>query len=111
MTRLLPFLCVVALLWINPAHLVAPGEAGVAMGHVHLSLVTSRPADVSSRSAAHPCRRPVMLQFPGVFILLRHEPTGARWAADQSLGFNVKDIKAPSPGRQDFEPPGTSRRG
>ncbi len=100
-TRLLPFLCVVALLWTSPAHaqLAAPGEAGVAMGHVHL---VTRDLEASRRFFAALGGTPVqngplqMIQFPGVFILLRQaEPTGGTvGSVINHFGFNVKDIKS-----------------
>ena len=78
----LPLLCLVSLLWTHPARaqLVAPGEAGVAMGHVHL---VARNVEAGRRFFTALGGVPVqngslqMIRFPGVFILLREaEPTG-----------------------------------
>ena len=100
-TRVLPLLCVVALLWTNPAHaqLAAPGEAGVTMGHVHL---VARDLDASRRFFTALGGTPVqngsleMIRFPGVFILLRQgEPTGGTvGSVINHFGFNVKDLKS-----------------
>ena len=100
-TRLLPFLCVAALLWTNPAQaqLAAPGDAGVTMGHVHLA---ARDVEASRRfftalgGTAVQNGSIQMMQFPGVFILLRQaEPTGGTvGSVINHFGFNVKDIKS-----------------
>ena len=100
-TRLLLFLCVVALLWTSPAHaqLAAPGEAGVAMGHVHLVV---RDLEAGRRFFNALGGTPVqngplqMIQFPGVLILLREaEPTGGTvGSVINHFGFNVKDISS-----------------
>jgi catechol 2,3-dioxygenase-like lactoylglutathione lyase family enzyme len=100
-TRLLLCLCAVALLWTNPAHaqLAAPGEAGVAMGHVHL---VTRDVEASRRFFTTLGGTPVqkgplqMIQFPGVFILLRQaEPTGGTvGSVINHFGFNVKDFES-----------------
>ena len=102
MKKLLLSLCgAVALLWATPAHaqLVAPGEAGVAMGHVHL---VARDVDASRRFFVGLGGTPVqngtlqLIQFPGVFIMLRQaEPTGGTvGSVINHFGFNVKDIKS-----------------
>ena len=100
-TRQLSCLCVVALLWTSPAHaqLAAPGDAGVAMGHVHLG---ARDLEASRRFFTTLGGIPVqngsiqLIQFPGVFILLRQaEPTGGTvGTVVNHFGFNVKDIKS-----------------
>ncbi|MSO83544.1 MAG: VOC family protein [Acidobacteria bacterium] len=99
-TRVLPLLCVGALLWTAPAYaqLAAPGQAGVAMGHVHL---VARDLEASRRFFTSLGGTPVangtlqMIRFPGVFILLRQaEPTGGTAGSVMNhFGFNVKDIK------------------
>jgi catechol 2,3-dioxygenase-like lactoylglutathione lyase family enzyme len=92
---------VVALVAVSPAHaqLVAPGEAGVAMGHVHL---VARDVEASRRFLTALGGTPVqngtlqMIQFPGVFVLLRQaEPAGPTVGSVMNhFGFNVKDMNA-----------------
>ncbi|HEY5616468.1 MAG TPA: VOC family protein [Vicinamibacterales bacterium] len=99
-TRLLLLLCVIAFLWSQPAHaqLTAPGEGGVAMGHVHL---VARDLEASRRFFVGLGGTPVqngtlqLIQFPGVFVMLRQaEPTaGTVGSVVNHFGFNVKDIK------------------
>lgn len=99
-TCLLSFLCLVTLLWTAPAHaqLAAPGEGGVAMGHVHLV----RDLEASRRFFTALGGTPVqngtlqLIQFPGVFVMLRQaEPTGGTvGSVINHFGFNVKDIKS-----------------
>jgi len=99
-TRVLPYLCVIALLWSSPVHaqLAAPGDAGVAMGHVHL---VTRDVEASRRFFTTLGGTPVqngplqMMQFPGVFLLLRQaEPTGGTvGSVINHFGFNVKDFE------------------
>ena len=100
-TRLLPLLGVVALLWTSPARaqLVAPGEGGVAMGHIHL---VARDVEASRRFFTSLGGTPVqngtlqLIQFPGVFVMLRQaEPTGGTvGSVINHFGFNVKDMKS-----------------
>jgi catechol 2,3-dioxygenase-like lactoylglutathione lyase family enzyme len=98
--RLLPLLCFISLVWTHPAHaqLAAPGQAGVAMGHMHL---VARDLEASRRFFTALGGTPVangtlqMIRFPGVFVLLRQaEPTGGTvGSVINHFGFNVKDIK------------------
>jgi len=100
-TRLPLLLCVVGLLWTSPARaqLVAPGEGGVAMGHVHL---VARDLEGTRRFLTTLGGTPVangslqMIQFPGVFLLVRQaEPTGGTvGSVVNHFGFHVKDIKS-----------------
>lgn len=99
--RLLLISCLVGLLWTNPARaqLVAPGEGGVAMGHVHL---VARDLEGTRKMLVALGGTPVangslqMIQFPGVFLLVRQaEPTGGTvGSVVNHFGFHVKDIKA-----------------
>ncbi|MBI4886100.1 MAG: VOC family protein [Acidobacteria bacterium] len=92
---------VVALLWAAPARaqLVAPGEGGVAMGHMHL---VARDVDASRRFFVALGGTPVqngtlqLIQFPGVFVMLRQaEPAGGSvGTVINHFGFNVKDIRS-----------------
>jgi hypothetical protein len=120
-TWLLPLLCAAALLCTAPAHaqLAAPGEAGVAMGHVHL---VARDVEASRRFFTALGGTPVqngmlqLIQFSGVFIMLRQgERRRARRGLSSTFGFNVKDIRARSPrggGRADGQTrPRRTRRG
>jgi catechol 2,3-dioxygenase-like lactoylglutathione lyase family enzyme len=98
--RLLLFSCVIACLWTDPAEaqLASPGEGGVAMGHVHL---VARDVEASRRFFTSLGGMPVqngslqLIQFPGVFVMLRQaEPTaGTVGSVINHFGFNVKDIK------------------
>ena len=98
--RWIVFACAIAWLWSSPAsaQLAAPGEGGVAMGHIHL---VARELDASRRFFTALGGSPVqngtlqMIQFPGVFILVRQaEPTGGTvGSVVNHFGFNVKDIK------------------
>jgi catechol 2,3-dioxygenase-like lactoylglutathione lyase family enzyme len=98
--RLLLLSCVIACLWTDPAEaqLASPGEGGVAMGHVHL---VARDVEASRRFFTSLGGTPVqngslqLIQFPGVFVMLRQaEPTaGTVGSVINHFGFNVKDIK------------------
>ena len=91
----------IAFLWGTPAaaQLVPPGEAGVAMGHIHL---VARDVEAGRRFFAVLGGTAVqngtlqLVQFPGVFVMLRQgEPTGATvGSVVNHFGFNVKDIKS-----------------
>jgi catechol 2,3-dioxygenase-like lactoylglutathione lyase family enzyme len=95
------FVLFVTLLWTPPAYaqLVAPGEAGVAMGHVHL---VARDVEATRRFFTALGGTPVqngtlqMIQFPGLFVLLRQaEPTGGTVGSVMNhFGFHVKDMNA-----------------
>ena len=98
--RLLLLSCVIACLWTDPAEaqLASPGEGGVAMGHVHL---VARDVEASRRFFTSLGGTPVqngslqLIQFPGVFVMLRQaEPTaGTVGSVINHFGFNVKDLK------------------
>jgi catechol 2,3-dioxygenase-like lactoylglutathione lyase family enzyme len=98
--RLLLLSCVIACLWTDPAEaqLASPGEGGVAMGHVHL---VARDVEASRRFFTSLGGTPVqngslqLIQFPGVFVMLRQaEPTaGTVGSVINHFGFNIKDIK------------------
>jgi catechol 2,3-dioxygenase-like lactoylglutathione lyase family enzyme len=100
-TRWVLLTCAVAWFWSSPAsaQLAAPGEGGVAMGHIHL---VARDLEASRRFFTALGGSPVqngtlqMVQFPGVFILVRQaEPTGGTvGSVINHFGFNVKDIKS-----------------
>lgn len=98
--RLLLISCLALLVWTNPARaqLVAPGEGGVAMGHVHLvarDLEDTRKMLVALGGAPVANGSLQMIQFPGVFLLVRQaEPTGGTiGSVVNHFGFHVKDIK------------------
>jgi len=81
------------------AQLVAPNASGVAMGHVHLivrEVATHRKfwSDLGGTPVKNGTLE--MVQFPGVFILLRQgTPTGGSVGSTVNhIGFHVKDIKA-----------------
>ena len=92
--------CVIACFWTIPAQaqLASPGEGGVAMGHVHL---VARDVEASRRFFTSLGGTPVqngslqLIQFPGVFVMLRQaEPTaGTVGSVINHFGFNVKDLK------------------
>jgi catechol 2,3-dioxygenase-like lactoylglutathione lyase family enzyme len=98
--RLLLISCLAFLLWTNQARaqLVTPGEGGVAMGHIHL---VARDVEASRRFFTALGGTPVtngtlqLIQFPGVFIMLRQaEPTaGTVGSVINHFGFHVKDIQ------------------
>jgi catechol 2,3-dioxygenase-like lactoylglutathione lyase family enzyme len=81
------------------AQLAAPGESGVAMGHIHL---TVRDVEANRRFWTSLGGTPVqngqlqLIQFPGVFVMLRQgDPTGGSVGTIVNhFGFNVKDMKA-----------------
>ena len=89
-----------ALLCSAPANaqLASPGEAGVAMGHIHL---TARDVEATRRFLTSLGGTPVtngtlqMIQFPGVFVLVRQADAtgGTVGSVVNHFGFNVKDIK------------------
>ena len=80
------------------AQLVAPGESGIAMGHVHL---TVRDVEANRKFWTALGGTPVqngqlqLIQFPGVFVMLRQgEPSGGSvGSVINHFGFNVKNMK------------------
>lgn len=80
------------------AQLVAPGDSGVAMGHLHL---TVRDVDASKAFWTAVGGVPVqngnlqLIQFPGTFVMLRRgEPTGGTVGSTVNhVGFHVKNLK------------------
>jgi catechol 2,3-dioxygenase-like lactoylglutathione lyase family enzyme len=99
--RLLLMTCLALLVWTNPARaqLIAPGEGGVTMGHVHLvarDLEGTRKLLIALGGVPVANGSLQMIQFPGVFLLVRQaEPTGGTvGSVVNHFGFHVKDIKA-----------------
>ena len=80
------------------AQLAAPNEAGVAMGHLHL---TVRDAEAHKKFWSTLGGTPVqngrlqLIQFPGVFVMLRQaEPKGGTEGSTVNrVGFRVKNLK------------------
>jgi catechol-2,3-dioxygenase len=80
------------------AQLAAPGEAGVAMGHMHLTaknIETTRAFFTTLGGTPVQNGTLQLIRFPGVFVMLRQgEPTaGSVGSVVNHFGFNVKDIK------------------
>ena len=81
------------------AQLPAPGDAGVAMGHMHL---TAKDVEGTRKLFTAIGGTPVangtlqMIQFPGVMVLVRQADVtgGSVGSAVNHFGFNVKDIKS-----------------
>jgi catechol 2,3-dioxygenase-like lactoylglutathione lyase family enzyme len=81
-----------------PAQLAAPNDAGVAMGHLHLSV-----RDVDAQKAFWTTLGGVpvvngrlqLIQFPGTFIMLRKaEPSGGTvGSVINHIGFKVKSLE------------------
>jgi catechol 2,3-dioxygenase-like lactoylglutathione lyase family enzyme len=96
-------LLVVAFLWATPpvsAQLVEPNQVGVRMGHIHLAV---RDVDaqkqfwLSVMGGTLVKNGPLeLIQFPGVFIMLRQaEPSGSpAGSIVEHFGFIVKDMPA-----------------
>ena len=94
-------LLVVAFLWATPpvsAQLVEPNQVGVRMGHIHLAV---RDVDaqkqfwLSVMGGTLVNNGPLeLIQFPGVFIMLRRaEPSGSpAGSIVEHFGFIVKDM-------------------
>ena len=91
-----------ALLWVSPARaqLVEPNQIGVTMGHMHL---TVRDVDAQKQfwigvmGGTLVKNGPLeLIQFPGVFIMLRQgEPTATNAGSIVNhFGFTVKDFPA-----------------
>ena len=92
----------IALLWAAPARaqLVEPNQIGVRMGHVHLA-VTDVEAQkqfwISTMGGTLVKNGPLeLIQFPGVFIMLRKAEPSATPAGSivNHFGFIVKDMPA-----------------
>jgi len=82
------------------AQLVKPNDAGVTMGHVHLYVksVTAQThfwTDIMGGKAVHN-EKLEMIQFPGVFLILREmDPSGPpAGSIVDHFGFVVKDLPA-----------------
>lgn len=83
------------------AQLAAPSDAGVAMGHIHLS---AKDVEATRKMFVAIGGTPVangtlqMIQFPGVMVMVRQaDPTGGSvGSVVHHFGFNVKDIKISS---------------
>jgi catechol 2,3-dioxygenase-like lactoylglutathione lyase family enzyme len=81
------------------AQLATPGEAGVAMGHIHL---TAKDVEGTRKLFTAIGGTPVtngtlqMIQFPGVMVLVRQADVtgGSIGSVVNHFGFNVKDIKS-----------------
>src|SRR6266487_7209730 len=93
----------IVLLWITPAfaQLVEPNQIGVRMGHVHLT-VTDVEAQkqfwIGIMGGTLVKNGPLeLIQFPGVFIMLRKTETPVEPPAGtivNHFGFTVKDMPA-----------------
>src|SRR2546427_12581464 len=90
----------IVLLWITPAfaQLVEPNQIGVRMGHVHLT-VTDVEAQkqfwISVMGGTLVKNGPLeLIQFPGVFIMLRQAEASTPPAGSivDHFGFTVKDM-------------------
>ena len=101
MRFLLPVVCLVLLLTAPSAHaqLAAPGDAGVAMGHIHL---TATDVEATRKLFTAIGGTPItngtlqMIRFPGVMVLVRQADVtgGSVGSVVNHFGFNVKDIKS-----------------
>jgi catechol 2,3-dioxygenase-like lactoylglutathione lyase family enzyme len=97
----LPFLIIVAL-WVAPARaqLVEPNQIGVRMGHVHLAVKDVEAQKrfwISAMGGTLVKNGPLeLIQFPGVFIMLRPAESSAPPAGSivDHFGFVVKDLPA-----------------
>jgi len=91
-------LCIAAAAVRSDAQLATPGEAGVVMGHLHL---TVRDLDAQRAFWSALGGTPVqngnlqLIQFPGTFVMLRRaEPTGGTvGSVVNHVGFLVKSLK------------------
>ena len=93
------FMC--AVLAAAPAHaqLAAPGDAGVSMGHIHLTAKDAAATRkmfeaIGGKAVANGTLQ--MIQFPGVMVLVRAADAtgGSVGTIVNHFGFNVKDIKS-----------------
>jgi catechol 2,3-dioxygenase-like lactoylglutathione lyase family enzyme len=97
----LPFLILVAL-WVAPARaqLVEPNQVGVRMGHVHLAVKDVEAQKrfwISAMGGTLVKNGPLeLIQFPGVFIMLRQAESSTPPAGSivDHFGFVVKDMPA-----------------
>ena len=79
------------------AQLAAPGESGVAQGHLHLSV---RDLETGQKFWAMLGGTPIqngalqLIQFPGTFVMLRKaEPSGGTVGSTvEHFGFHVKNL-------------------
>src|SRR5215216_7862231 len=92
----------VAILWASPtfAQLVEPNQIGVRMGHVHLAVVdvdAHKTFWTSVMGGTLVKNGPLeLIQFPGVFIMLRKTDSAPPPAGSivDHFGFVVKDMPA-----------------
>ena len=83
--------------WRAQAQLAAPGESGVAQGHLHLSV---RDVETGQQFWAMLGGTPIqngalqLIQFPGTFVMLRKaEPSGGTVGSTvEHFGFHVKNL-------------------
>ena len=91
----------VAVLWVTPAlgQLVGPNQVGVTMGHVHLvvkDVDVQKQFWISAMGGTLVKNGPIeLIQFPGVFVMLRKAEPSAPPAGSivDHFGFTVKDMK------------------
>ena len=92
----------VATLWATPAlaQLVEPNQVGVRMGHIHLAVKdvdAQKQFWISTMGGTLVKNGPLeLIQFPGVFIMLRQAEPSATPAGSivEHFGFIVKDMPA-----------------
>jgi catechol 2,3-dioxygenase-like lactoylglutathione lyase family enzyme len=92
------FSFLVAMVAPAPAQLAAPNATGVAMGHYHLVV---KDVEAQKRFWSSVGGKPVqngqlnLIQFPGVFVMLRQgDPkAGTEGSTVNHFGFNVKNAK------------------
>ena len=92
----------IALLWVTPARaqLAGPNQVGVTMGHVHLAVKdvdAQKQFWISVMGGTLVKNGPLeLIQFPGVFIMLRKAEPSAPPAGSivDHFGFTVKDMPA-----------------
>lgn len=99
--KILTFIAIVVF-WVTPtlAQLVEPNQVGVRMGHIHLAVkdVDAQKAFwISVMGGTLVKNGPLeLIQFPGVFIMLRKAESSAPPAGSivDHFGFIVKDMPA-----------------
>src|SRR5437773_5412395 len=92
----------IAILWVTPAlaQLAGPNQVGVTMGHVHLAVKdvdAQKQFWISVMGGTLVKNGPLeLIQFPGVFIMLRQAEPSAPPAGSivNHFGFTVKDMPA-----------------